>query len=491
MRSMTDKELPDKRDIETEGGNYSENIGGNYIQADQVNIYNGSQSSSTPQTPLNKDQKNTVVKARVIVSACLTADNRAEFEDKKFELEAIVEHLRQITGDDSIKLTCYEKGSIKLFLEGSPEGLEKLVELFKSGELTDVLGIPVEEVELLLNQNLEVAKEQKIENKLSQTETNLTHSKTRTKSTENQSLISADIIQVNSGSALPSISTEQFGLMLSQQQVQYLKNYYRQLLFSCNLQHLYEAEDILHKVLEKATEVKHSQLQIKNPLAWAKKVGVNCILQYNRKEKAKKKAVNKLEHMMQSEINEDLSDDEWFDDILEALAEALKEIKQIKPDFYVLLAMRFFENLSWNEISSILYPDTMITKKITNRVKRRGSRALDKLSVILRKKISAQNIVCVYLNATENLQIVKIDNTLYERIILPGKKIFFQAPANAYLEINTDDEVDTYPQEIILCKELSIESTSLQNATTSSKNKQMTITLLKNFRHDYLSLLTS
>ncbi len=39
-----------------------------------------------------------------------------------------------------------EKGSIKLILEGSQEGLERLERLFKSGELTEILDIPVEDV---------------------------------------------------------------------------------------------------------------------------------------------------------------------------------------------------------------------------------------------------------------------------------------------------------------------------------------------------------
>lgn len=55
------------------------------------------------------------------------------------ELEAIVQLLRQKTGDDSIRVAYFTEGSIKLVLNGSPEGLEKLQELFDSGELTTVL----------------------------------------------------------------------------------------------------------------------------------------------------------------------------------------------------------------------------------------------------------------------------------------------------------------------------------------------------------------
>lgn len=50
------------------------------------------------------------------------------------ELEAIVQLLRQKTGDDSIELAFVTEGSIRLVLNGSAEGLEKLQELFDSGD---------------------------------------------------------------------------------------------------------------------------------------------------------------------------------------------------------------------------------------------------------------------------------------------------------------------------------------------------------------------
>ena len=38
---MGEEKLPDNRDIDTEGGNYNENIGKNYIQAHHVTIIEG------------------------------------------------------------------------------------------------------------------------------------------------------------------------------------------------------------------------------------------------------------------------------------------------------------------------------------------------------------------------------------------------------------------------------------------------------------------
>jgi uncharacterized protein YjbI with pentapeptide repeats len=103
--------------------------------------------SEIPSTVENHSAK--AHQARIVLSAKLTADNKAEFEDKKEEIEAIIAHLRQLLGDVTLTIQDIQKGSIKITLNGSPEGLEKLHELFESGELVEVLGIRVDNVELL------------------------------------------------------------------------------------------------------------------------------------------------------------------------------------------------------------------------------------------------------------------------------------------------------------------------------------------------------
>ena len=65
------------------------------------------------------------------------------------KLKAIVAHLQKITGDTSIEIVDIEKGSIRLILEGSQESLEQIEALFKSGGLTEVEGIPVEDVQFV------------------------------------------------------------------------------------------------------------------------------------------------------------------------------------------------------------------------------------------------------------------------------------------------------------------------------------------------------
>ncbi|OUL25460.1 hypothetical protein BV378_15440 [Nostoc sp. RF31YmG] len=102
-----------------------------------------------PPTSTTQQQSTSKRKAMVVLTAKLTADNQAQLQDKKIEIEAIVAHLRQLVGDVTLTIQDVEEGSIKIRLEGSDEGIERLLELFESGELTEVLGIPLEDIQLL------------------------------------------------------------------------------------------------------------------------------------------------------------------------------------------------------------------------------------------------------------------------------------------------------------------------------------------------------
>jgi uncharacterized protein YjbI with pentapeptide repeats len=56
--------------------------------------------------------------------------------------------LREFAGD-TIKITDIKEGSIRLTVEGSQEDIDRLVSRIKSGELKEVSGFPVEDVEIL------------------------------------------------------------------------------------------------------------------------------------------------------------------------------------------------------------------------------------------------------------------------------------------------------------------------------------------------------
>jgi uncharacterized protein YjbI with pentapeptide repeats len=68
------------------------------------------------------------------------------------KVKAILALLQEITRDTSIKIVDIEKGSIRLILEGSQESLEQIEALFKFGQLTEVEGIPIQDVQFVTPQ---------------------------------------------------------------------------------------------------------------------------------------------------------------------------------------------------------------------------------------------------------------------------------------------------------------------------------------------------
>ncbi|MFN6540685.1 MAG: pentapeptide repeat-containing protein [Nostoc sp. EkiNYC01] len=97
--------------------------------------------SESHQKASSTAKQSTIRKAIFILSGTIDTVDKAK-------LKAIEEHLRKISGDANLTFTDVEEGSIKITLEGSSEGLARLQELFESGELTEVLGIPVEDIQI-------------------------------------------------------------------------------------------------------------------------------------------------------------------------------------------------------------------------------------------------------------------------------------------------------------------------------------------------------
>jgi len=64
------------------------------------------------------------------------------------DLSSVEFILREFSGD-TIKITDIKEGSIRLTVEGSQEDIARLVSLIKSGELKEVSGFPVEDVQIL------------------------------------------------------------------------------------------------------------------------------------------------------------------------------------------------------------------------------------------------------------------------------------------------------------------------------------------------------
>lgn len=69
-------------------------------------------------------------------------------EENRQQALAIIEHLKNILEDPKLTLREMKEGSIVLVLSGSQDGFEWMYYLFKSGEVTELLGIPILDVRL-------------------------------------------------------------------------------------------------------------------------------------------------------------------------------------------------------------------------------------------------------------------------------------------------------------------------------------------------------
>lgn len=82
-------------------------------------------------------------------------------------------------------------------------------------------------------------------------------------------------------------------------------------------------------------------------------------------------------------------------------------------------------------------------------------------------------ISCSYSNIEQHMQIVRISkpgSTYLERTMMPGQAIYFDAPADALLEIHESSAIGTIHADNIPCLQLQVHSISshLRMDTTST-----------------------
>ena len=87
------------------------------------------------------DKQSQKIKAVIVLEGDINSINN----DLSVSLELV---LRTYSGD-TIKITGVEEGSIRIIVEGSQEDIERLISQFELGELTDVNGFPVENIQIL------------------------------------------------------------------------------------------------------------------------------------------------------------------------------------------------------------------------------------------------------------------------------------------------------------------------------------------------------
>ncbi|HEY9908955.1 MAG TPA: DUF1830 domain-containing protein [Thermosynechococcaceae cyanobacterium] len=67
--------------------------------------------------------------------------------------------------------------------------------------------------------------------------------------------------------------------------------------------------------------------------------------------------------------------------------------------------------------------------------------------------------ICCYVNSTNQIQIGRIadvPNWYFERVVFPGQRLLFEAPAQAHLEIHTGTIASAILMDTLVCAKLRV-----------------------------------
>ncbi|NJS15897.1 MAG: sigma-70 family RNA polymerase sigma factor [Nostocaceae cyanobacterium CSU_2_110] len=376
---MTEPQTPEVKDIKTSGGNYCEHIERHYIHAETVNIY---ETATKPNDTSSNNGKVVIDKKQLAFAIAGSID-----EIDQVKLKAILALLKKISGDASIEIIRVEEGSIRLILEGSEEGLERIKEVFESGELTEVLGDAVEYVEYIDStisgedaaKNLLVqapylaqlfidSQENKDEKNINQiTKTGKSSIALLTKGDKNnisyQQLISQRINSIQ----------KQFPELENNTVLAAMRHYYRLRLRQYGLLERYEPDDILNTAILRLVRAIDLGKSICNVVPWVRQTGLNIIHELS-KEKHRITHLEALETNLPDEENSGKSEDN------ELYIQLYEAIQQLSSEDRELLVLRFYQQLSWADIVKLLADkDTYVSEAA---LRRRASHALSKLRKI-------------------------------------------------------------------------------------------------------------
>jgi predicted flap endonuclease-1-like 5' DNA nuclease len=110
---------------------------------DELTSFSATFSPTTSSRPTKPDRTPTKeVRGQWVIVLSATID-----EVDKPLAEALLGHLRRLSGDAQLTLQRIESGSVIVVLEGSHHGYKRVKSLLASGQLTTVVGINIEKVE--------------------------------------------------------------------------------------------------------------------------------------------------------------------------------------------------------------------------------------------------------------------------------------------------------------------------------------------------------
>ncbi|MCP6759951.1 MAG: DUF1830 domain-containing protein [Fischerella sp. CENA71] len=87
-------------------------------------------------------------------------------------------------------------------------------------------------------------------------------------------------------------------------------------------------------------------------------------------------------------------------------------------------------------------------------------------------------ISCYYVNFSSQVQVVRIENVpnwYFERVVFPGQRLLFEAPANAQLEIHTGAIASAILSDRICCQNLQVDNSRFahqEHKHSSDRSKQ-------------------
>lgn len=160
-----------------------------------------------------------------------------------------------------------------------------------------------------------------------------------------------------------------------------LRNFYRLRLIQYKLLGKYEPDDILNQAIERLSIAEKSGKRVYNLVPWLRTTGLHIILEISRQEIRRRVVDNKnfdFEELLPDERSQYSCEDT---ELYKCLSQALKELDISERK---LVIMRYYRQLGWQEIAKILSVDGVTIS--TEALRKRGSRALEKLRKIFKNK---------------------------------------------------------------------------------------------------------
>jgi RNA polymerase sigma factor (sigma-70 family) len=179
---------------------------------------------------------------------------------------------------------------------------------------------------------------------------------------------------------------ERFPELKDKKPLTILRHFYRLRLQQYKLLGKYEPDDILNDAISRLDKAVKSDKIIYNVVPWLRQTGLNIINELSR-EQNKYRIIDSpnldLEQILSSEQNNQKNDDSELD------MQLYQSLQLLDSDDRKLVTLRFYQQLSWQDIVRKLAEENIYISETV--LRKRGSRALEKLRKIFIEKFMREN----------------------------------------------------------------------------------------------------